>query len=131
MSNPYKVRLEEMLIQITEELTPLGIHDPKNPSDWVAIPVDLDAEEPDLNLAADAVELWNERTALVATLESRYNGITAALARIEGGTFGICEVCGNGIEEKRLNAMAPLVPPNPKELESATSIFISRALLAT
>ena len=100
----YKTRLEEMLLAITEELQSIGVHDPKNPSDWIAVPADLDAEEPDLNLAADAVESWNERTALVATLEPQYNGIMNALARIESKTFGICEVCKNPIEEKRLNA---------------------------
>ncbi len=32
---------------------------------------------------------------------------------------------------KRLNASVPLVPPNPNEFDSAASIFISRAVLAT
>ena len=104
MTNPYKVRLDEMLGAITEELTSVGIHNPKNKSDWIAIPRDLDVEEPDLNLAADAVESWNERTALVATLESQYNDIVRTLAKIEAGTFGICELCSSSIEEKRLFA---------------------------
>lgn len=104
MTNQYKARLEKMLAEITEELKSVGIHNPQNPSDWIAVPQDLDTEEPDDNLAADAVEAWNERAGLVATLESRYNGIIGALARVESGTFGNCEVCGNPIEEKRLNA---------------------------
>lgn len=104
MTTQYKNQLEEMLVKITEELKSVGIHNPDNASDWIAVPQDLDAEEPDLNLAADAVEAWNERTALVATLESRYNGIVSALARIENNTFGTCEVCTKAIEEKRLNA---------------------------
>lgn len=102
--NQYKTRLEEMLETITEELKSVGIHNPENPSDWIAVPQDLDVEEPDDNLSADAVEAWNERTALVATLESRYNGIIGALARIKNNTFGNCEVCNNPIEEKRLEA---------------------------
>ena len=100
----YKTRLAEMLETITLELKSIGIHNPQNPSDWVAVPEELDAEEPDLNLAADAVEEWNERTALVATLELQYNNIVSALARIESNTFGKCEVCGKDIEENRLNA---------------------------
>lgn len=104
MNDTYKIQLEEMLKKITSELQSIGIHNPENPSDWIAVPVDLDAEEPDLNLAADNVEAWNERTALVATLEPQYNGIIHALARIESGTFGTCEVCKNPIEEKRLSA---------------------------
>ena len=98
----HKRHLEEMLVEITTELETVGVHNPRNPSDWIAVPQDLDAEEPDLNLAADAVEEWNERNALVATLETRYNGIVSALARIETETFGICEVCGIPIEERRL-----------------------------
>ncbi len=98
----YKTALEELLGNITEELKTVGIHNPENPSDWIAVPEELDAEEPDLNLAADSVEEWNERSAIVATLETRYNNIMRALTRIEAGTFGVCEICGNEIEEKRL-----------------------------
>ncbi|MFZ2253166.1 MAG: TraR/DksA C4-type zinc finger protein [Minisyncoccia bacterium] len=100
----YKVRLGEMLETITLDLKAVGIHNPQNASDWVAVPGELDTEEPDVNLAADAVEEWNERTALVATLEREYNNIVSALARIESNTFGNCEVCGEAIEENRLNA---------------------------
>lgn len=100
----YQGRLLTMLEEITKELQSIGIHNPENPSDWIAVPEDLDAEEPDENISADNVEEWNERTALVATLETDYNNIKATLARIENGTFGICEVCGNPIEEKRLDA---------------------------
>jgi len=117
----YKTALEEMLKNITEELKTIGIHNPNNPSDWIAVPEDLDAEEPDLNLAADSVEEWNERSAIVATLETRYNGIVSALARIEAGTFGTCEVCGNEIEEKRL-AVSPTARTCMQHLEDEASI---------
>ena len=98
----HKERLEAMLGEITNELSHIGIHNPENPSDWIAVPEDVDAEEPDLNLAADAVESWNERNALVATLETRYNGILHALERIASGTFGTCEICAAPIEDRRL-----------------------------
>ena len=98
----YRARLEAMLVDITNELKTVGIHNPENPSDWIAVPEELDAEEPDLNLAADAVEAWEERNALVSVLDARYNGIIAALARIDAGTFGTCEICHAPIEEKRL-----------------------------
>lgn len=117
----YKTALEEMLKNIIEELKTIGIHNPNNPSDWIAVPEDLDAEEPDLNLAADSVEEWNERSAIVATLETRYNGIMSALARIEAGTFGTCEVCGKEIEEKRL-AVSPTARTCMQHLEDEASI---------
>lgn len=98
----YIARLDEMEQKLIEELQTVGIHNPENPSDWIAVPENLDAEEPDENLAADAVESWNERAALVATLESRYNGIKHARASIEAGTYGTCEICNASIEERRL-----------------------------
>ncbi len=99
----YRAQLDDMLRTITAELKEVGIHNPENPQDWIAVPEDLDAEEPDENLAADAVEEWDERRALVATLEGRYNAIVAALGRIQTGTFGTCEVCGTDIEAARLD----------------------------
>ena len=98
----YRAQLDEMLRAITAELKEVGIHNPENPQDWIAVPEDLDAEEPDENLAADAVEEWDERRALVATLEGRYNAIISALGRIDAGTFGTCEVCQKEIEAERL-----------------------------
>lgn len=99
----YKAQLEQLLEEITKELQTIGIHDPKNPSDWVAIPEEFDANEPDLNDAADTVEEWNGRVGLVATLEPRYNNIVLALKKIEDGKYGACEICGAQIEEKRLD----------------------------
>jgi RNA polymerase-binding transcription factor DksA len=100
----YKTRLEEMLKEITEELKTIGIHNPENEKDWVAIPEDIGKKEPDPNDAADKVEEWNERRALVATLETRYNNIKEALSRIEEKSFGKCAVCKIEIETDRLDA---------------------------
>ncbi len=103
-SNIYKERLTEMLAEISTELKTIGIHNPENSSDWIAVPESLDTEEPDENLSADAVEEWNERASLVATFEKKYNDIVTALQQIEANTFGKCVICGNDIEETRLNA---------------------------
>lgn len=100
----YKTQLEEMLQSLTEELKTVGIHDPANPQNWVAIPEGVDPNEPDTDLVADVVEEWDERRALVATLEGRYNNIVRALKKIDEGTFGTCEICGAQIEVDRLNA---------------------------
>lgn len=98
------MRLEEMLADLTHELASIGVHNPENPADWVAIPDDTDMNEPDPNDAADKVEDWNERSSIVATLETRYNNVKDALGRIEKGTYGICTVCQGNIEDDRLNA---------------------------
>jgi RNA polymerase-binding transcription factor DksA len=38
------------------------------------------------------------------TLEKRLADVENALNKIDGGSYGICEVCGNKIEEDRLEA---------------------------
>lgn len=100
----YKKRLEKMRADITQELNAIGIHNPENPSDWIAKTERDDTDDADQNLAADMQELWDERDGLIADLEPRYNNIVAALARIDAGTFGVCEVGGEKIEAERLDA---------------------------
>ena len=100
----YASLLEEQLSEITKELQSVGIHNPSNPQDWVAVPEGVDPNEPDVDMVADVVEDWDERAALVATLETRYNNIARALSKIKDGTYGTCEVCGGAIEPERLDA---------------------------
>lgn len=102
--NAYKTRLEEMLGAVTKELATIGIHDPHNSADWVAVPSPETNDTADENLVADGVEEWDERAGVVAELEAHFNAITAALARIEQGTFGVCTHCGVTIESARLEA---------------------------
>jgi RNA polymerase-binding transcription factor DksA len=100
----YKSQLETMLKELTSELSAVGIHNPQNPQDWVAVPEGMDSHEADTDLVADAVEEGDERQGLVATLEKRYNDVTRALGKIESGTYGVCEISGEHIEETRLKA---------------------------
>lgn len=102
----YKKALTEELSELEEELKAIGIHDPKNPSDWVAVPEGVNVSEPDPNSAADRVEEWGERRSAVAILESRYNNVVRALKKIEEGNYGICEIGDEEIEEDRLAANA-------------------------
>lgn len=99
-----KAKLEEDLRTVTEELKGLGIHNPEVPEDWIATPAEEMDREPDLNEAADRVEEWGERRATLAVLETRYNNLVRALKKIEDGTYGICEITGEPIEEDRLEA---------------------------
>lgn len=99
-----KTKLEEDLRTVTESLKGLGIHNPEVPEDWIATPAEEMDREPDLNEAADRIEEWGERRATLAVLETRYNNILRALKKIEEGTYGICEISGQPIEEDRLEA---------------------------
>lgn len=99
----YKEALELDLAQIVENLTELGIHNPQVGEDWIATPGGNIDTEPDANVAADRAEDWAERRATMAPLETRFNNINRALKKIADGTFGVCEIGGEQIEEDRLD----------------------------
>jgi RNA polymerase-binding transcription factor DksA len=99
----YQTRLEDLLAIITKDLTTIAKHDPST-DDWEAVPDNTDLDSADINLEADAVESWNERRATVSALEIEYRDIKRALQKIATGTYGICEISGEPIEEKRLEA---------------------------
>ena len=57
---------------------------------------------------ADSGQVTAERgevDALVGSLRETLGDIDNALAKIDGGTYGICERCGRPIGEDRLEAM--------------------------
>ena len=57
----------------------------------------------DLNDVADRTEEYDARRAELAVLENRWNEVRAALKKIAVGTYGICEISGEPIEEDRLD----------------------------
>lgn len=97
----HKQELTRMQGELAAELATLGVHDPHNTSDWIATP-SVSTQEPDHNDAADMVEELEEREGTLAVLETRWNDIRRALAKMEAGTFGVCEIGGEQIEEERL-----------------------------
>ncbi len=50
------------------------------------------------------VEMYVDTLGVENSLEKELAGVTAALARMEDGAYGICSVCGVDIEEGRLRA---------------------------
>ena len=98
----YRTKLEEQLEAVTAELQTIRTYDAAT-DNWEAIPDEEDmAVDADENTNADSVEAWNERRATLSDLERDYRNIKRALAKIAAGTYGICEVSGEPIEEKRL-----------------------------
>ena len=75
--------LEQELARITTELQTIATHDEET-DDWVAVPETANAPDADDNTDADIVEDWNERRAIVATLETEYQDIKRALRKISG-----------------------------------------------
>jgi RNA polymerase-binding transcription factor DksA len=60
--------------------------------------------ESDIVDQADIIMNHDNSVAILDDLESRYDTILAAFSRIEKGTYGRCEVCGEKIAEARLEA---------------------------
>lgn len=71
---------------------------------WEATPDQELMGEIDDNDAADRFEDFEGRSGMVTTLQTRLTDVDAALEKIENGTYGLCEVCNQPIEEDRLNA---------------------------
>jgi RNA polymerase-binding transcription factor DksA len=107
-TNLFKAKLEEELKLVEGELSNIGQVNPEvsnGTTDWEAkSPTDMDIDEADETEVADKFEEMQENTAVLDQLETRYNGIKAALQRIKDGTYGTCKVCGQPIEADRLEA---------------------------
>lgn len=81
---------------------------------------DLEQQLGDLGVGADSAELTydanfadssqvtaerGENEALIATLTESLTAVQAAVARMDDGTYGVCERCGGPITDARLEAM--------------------------
>lgn len=99
----FRTRLTEEKARLEAELATVGRKNPSNPNDWEAVPEETGLEA-DPNDRADQMEEFGNNNAILVDLEARYNDVLAALARLEEGTYGVCEVSGEEIEEERLEA---------------------------
>jgi len=69
-----------------------------------AQPVGQDFDEPGGDAASETVDRA-QSMAVGASLRELLDEVTAALAKIEDGTYGICDSCGKEITKKRLKAL--------------------------
>ncbi len=100
----FKTLLEEEKTKLVSELNDMGTQDPHNPGHWLITKPADEENGPDVNDNADIDEEMDARSAEASQLETRLAEVTAALERIEGGTYGVCEISGEAIEEDRLEA---------------------------
>jgi RNA polymerase-binding transcription factor DksA len=100
----YKTALEEEQKLLESELESIGRRNPSNPEDWEPTQGDAKSGGSDRNEGADGIEQYEEHTAILKELETRYNQVKLALTKIGGKEFGICEVGKEKIEDDRLNA---------------------------
>lgn len=94
-------KLEAEKGKLEVEMGGIGRRNPAVPNDWESVPSET-GSEPDMADQADVIINRENNAAILSELEARYDVILAALSRIEKGTYGKCEVCGNDIEEDRL-----------------------------
>lgn len=98
-----KQRLEEEKTRLESEMGTVGRKSATVPGDWETAPSEGGAQADPID-QAEALATRDTDAAVLDALESRYDTIVAALARIANGTFGVCEECGESIAEARLEA---------------------------
>lgn len=97
----YKQQLQAELHVAEGELKNLGWQDPET-GDWEATGGDIDQSATESDELADRQEEYGENRAEIEEIEIHWRNIKRALRKIEEGTFGICEISGDDIEEDRL-----------------------------
>src|SRR3989344_8099003 len=101
--NHFKEMLVKECTRSETELKTVARKNPDQAGDWEATEPDSASqdvtEEADL---ADNMEQFENNNAIVEQLETQLRDVKAALEKIENGTYGVCEVSGEEIEEDRL-----------------------------
>jgi RNA polymerase-binding transcription factor DksA len=100
----FKKRLEKEKTLVEEEIKTVGSSDPNNPKDFSATSNDMDIDRADENELADKMEELEDNKGILDSLEKQLSDINSALGKIDGGTYGICEISGEQIERERLEA---------------------------
>jgi RNA polymerase-binding transcription factor DksA len=100
----FKKKLEQEKKLLEEELNTVGRVNPSNPGGWSAVATEDETDNADENVVADKMEELEGNSAIMTQLEKQLKDVTDALGRIDGGTYGVCEVSGEQIERERLEA---------------------------
>ncbi len=100
----FKELLSGELSKLEAELSTVGRKNPDNLSDWEATEKTNGTDGADELEVADSLEEFENNKGILNQLEIRLNEVKKALSKIDDGTFGVCEVCNEPIEEDRLEA---------------------------
>ncbi len=103
-TNDLKAKLLEEKARLEGQLSRVGFKNPEIAGDWQPAPTDLNIPTADINDTADTIEVFEENSAIEVELEARLLEVDSALARIEAGAYGVCRICGEKIEDARLEA---------------------------
>jgi RNA polymerase-binding transcription factor DksA len=100
----FKKKLLAEKADLESQLGGIGRRNPSVAGNWEATTGDIEVDSADENEVADKLEELEENTGIVTQLDKQLIEVVAALERIEKGTYGNCEVCGEPMEEGRLLA---------------------------
>lgn len=108
MTDTNIIEFKNMLLaekaRLEGEMGGIAHKNPEVPGDWEPTAPDLNNPTADPNDVADSIERFEDNAAIEVELEARLLEVSAALARIEAGTYGVCRICGERVEEARLRA---------------------------
>jgi RNA polymerase-binding transcription factor DksA len=97
-----KGKLESQKKSLQKELESFANEDPNLKHNWdTRYP---NREDGDKDEEADEVQEYDNALSLEYSLELKLKDVNMALEKIARGTYGICEICGKKINEKRLLA---------------------------
>ena len=98
----YKQKLEEKRAEIADTIK--GLEGESSGRDRLSREVVQQDFEGGGDAALQAMTR-NQTAAMIGNLRDMLIGIDEALANIEDGTYGVCEICSKNIPQKRLNAL--------------------------
>ena len=101
-------RFKKMLLaekaELEEDLPTVAEKSAGTSSGWEATSGGMEVDAADENEVADKLEELDDNSGIADKLELELAEVSAALERIEKGTYGLCEACGKPIEIERLEA---------------------------
>ncbi len=98
-----KHRLEEELSTLESELKDTATETEVDV--WEADAGDIDETATEEDEIADNIEELEENTAETDAFKIQLKNVQRALEKIDAGTYGVCEIGGEEIEEDRLDAI--------------------------
>lgn len=101
----FKEQLLKQRASLEQELKGIANQNPDSDEDWESKFPNFEQEDFDMEEAADEVEEYVNRLPLEQALELKLNATNDALEKIEKGTYGKCDNCGEEIPVKRLEAI--------------------------
>jgi len=99
----FREKLEEEKKKLESGMGNIGRKNLAVPDDWEPTPLEVGMESDPVD-QAEVIMSRENNVAILSDLEARYDSILAALLKIKNGNYGKCEVCGNEIDEARLEA---------------------------